>query len=83
MSERLRNERRRIEVGDVVGHEDACGIWRDVFAACGDNADADETESDAYDELRGVVEGRRVTGDHGPGNEEQCHWCAENENTYD
>ena len=58
----------RIEIGDVVGHEDAGLVGGDEVEALSDDADAAEFVADADDGEGGVVERVDVAGEEGPGN---------------
>jgi hypothetical protein len=62
----------RVEIGDMVGHEDAGSVWRDEIAAGHFDANACKEISGAHDDLRDVIERQNVAGNDGPGNEDDC-----------
>ena len=74
-----RDEGRRVEIGDVIGHEDAGGVRRHVFRTARFNANAREAEPNADDCLRCVVEGSCIAGDYRPGNEDERRGRTEHE----
>jgi hypothetical protein len=65
------NERGGIEIGDVVGHEDARGVLRHIFYAARDDANSSKAKADADDGLRSAIERGRVAGNHRPGDEDE------------
>ena len=65
-----RDERGRVEIGDVVGHEDAGAVARNAVEALGVNAHAGEPATGGEHEARGLVERQHVARDPAPGNEE-------------
>jgi len=56
----IRKQRRRVKVGNVVGHEDTGAAGRNAVESFNLDADAGNAESDADDEATGFVEWANV-----------------------
>src|ERR1700722_16896348 len=61
-----------IEIREMVGHEDARRVFRNLIAAGDDDANAGKPVPDAHHPLRCVVEKLHIPGDERPGNTDDC-----------
>lgn len=77
-SRNIREQCRRVEVRNVVRHEDARSFRRDEFATLYLNMDARQKVAGPDDHLCCVVEGQNIAGKHRPGNENDRGGNAEN-----
>ncbi len=73
------HERGRIEIGDVVGHEDAGAAGGNVFAAFDVNADAGDADGDAGDPGAGGIERADVAGEKRERKEDHRRGNGEND----
>ena len=78
-----RNQARGVEVGDMVGHEDASLAFRDVLESFNTNADAGRAKGHADDEADHVVERSGVAGDGGQREEDDRRRNAESDDDGD
>ena len=72
-----RDERGGIEIGDVVGHEDAGAIAGNAVETLGAEANAGEAATGREHEAGGFVERKHVAGEPAPGNEQERRRNAE------
>ena len=80
MSRNPRNQRRRIEIGDMVGHEDARPAGGNILPSLNAHTDAGYGEAGAENEAGHRIERIHVAGNDGRRNEENRRGNAQGDN---